>query len=164
MNMQLYAAKVMNAGSRNYAMEDDSAYKLFSMLLKEISFGIDVCKMPCGTNSAIYVFHALREGHSLLVILQLTDQDGDHMISKQEIDDLLVNPQTSKTLEQVDTGHIFPSDCKRYAFASGLCKANGICIDLSSTSSTAGMYKCEHDACYTLIESRTEQVDMHPAQ
>jgi len=44
----------VNVGSRSYVMENDSEYKLFDMLQKEISFDVDVSNMPCGTNSSIY--------------------------------------------------------------------------------------------------------------
>merc|ERR1719387_1293128 len=43
-----------NVGSRQYLMEDESTYKHFKMLNKEIAFDIDVSNMPCGLNSAIY--------------------------------------------------------------------------------------------------------------
>jgi cellulose 1,4-beta-cellobiosidase len=42
-----------NVGSRTYVMEGDE-YKLFSMLNKEIAFDVDMSKMPCGLNGAIY--------------------------------------------------------------------------------------------------------------
>jgi len=43
-----------NVGSRMFVLDSDSKYKLFKMLNKEISFDIDVSKLPCGLNGAIY--------------------------------------------------------------------------------------------------------------
>jgi cellulose 1,4-beta-cellobiosidase len=54
----------VNVGSRSYVMENDSEYKLFNMLQKEISFDIDVSNMPCGTNSAIYFSEMDKTGNA----------------------------------------------------------------------------------------------------
>jgi len=43
-----------NVGSRLYVLENESEYKLFKMLNKEMSFDVDVSSMPCGLNSAVY--------------------------------------------------------------------------------------------------------------
>merc|ERR1719440_287756 len=43
-----------NVGSRNYLMEDDSTYKMFKLKNKEFAFDVDVSKLPCGLNGALY--------------------------------------------------------------------------------------------------------------
>merc|ERR1711967_106247 len=53
----------VNVGSRSYVMENDSEYKLFRMLQKEISFEVDLSNMPCGTNAAIYFSEMEKSGN-----------------------------------------------------------------------------------------------------
>ncbi|TYZ59492.1 hypothetical protein PybrP1_010097, partial [[Pythium] brassicae (nom. inval.)] len=43
-----------NVGSRVYLMQDDSRYKMFKLLNQEFTFDVDVSKLPCGTNGALY--------------------------------------------------------------------------------------------------------------
>jgi len=43
-----------NIGSRLYLMQDDSTYKLFKLKNKEFTFTVDVSKLPCGLNGALY--------------------------------------------------------------------------------------------------------------
>lgn len=43
-----------NIGSRLYLLENDSQYKLFKLLNQEFTFDVDVSKLPCGTNGALY--------------------------------------------------------------------------------------------------------------
>ena len=43
-----------NVGARTYLMEDDSTYKMFKLLNKEFAFDVDVSKLPCGVNGALY--------------------------------------------------------------------------------------------------------------
>ena len=43
-----------NVGSRVYLMESETKYKMFNMLNKEITFDVDVSKLPCGLNGAVY--------------------------------------------------------------------------------------------------------------
>jgi cellulose 1,4-beta-cellobiosidase len=54
----------VNVGSRSYMMENESEYKLFSMLEKEISFDVDLSNMPCGTNAAIYFSEMEKTGNA----------------------------------------------------------------------------------------------------
>ena len=44
-----------NVGSRSYLMaEDDENYEMFKLLNKEFTFTVDMSKMPCGLNGAVY--------------------------------------------------------------------------------------------------------------
>ncbi|KAF1336473.1 putative glycosyl hydrolase family 7 protein, partial [Globisporangium splendens] len=43
-----------NVGSRLYVMQDDTKYKLYKLLNQEFSFDVDVSKLPCGLNGALY--------------------------------------------------------------------------------------------------------------
>ena len=43
-----------NVGSRVYLMENDTKYQMFNVLGKEFSFEVDVSKLPCGLNGALY--------------------------------------------------------------------------------------------------------------
>jgi len=43
-----------NVGSRNYLMDDESHYYMFKLKNKEFTFDVDVSKLPCGLNGALY--------------------------------------------------------------------------------------------------------------
>ncbi|KAH0610735.1 uncharacterized protein H6S33_011162 [Morchella sextelata] len=43
-----------NVGSRVYLMASDSEYQIFNMKNQEFSFDVDVSKLPCGLNGALY--------------------------------------------------------------------------------------------------------------
>jgi len=43
-----------NVGSRNYLMQDESNYQMFKLKNKEFTFDVDVSKLPCGLNGALY--------------------------------------------------------------------------------------------------------------
>lgn len=43
-----------NVGSRLYLLEDDSTYQMFNLTNSEFSFDVDVSKVPCGLNGALY--------------------------------------------------------------------------------------------------------------
>ncbi|TFK33732.1 cellobiohydrolase I-I [Crucibulum laeve] len=43
-----------NIGSRVYLMASDTQYELFKLLNKEFTFDVDVSKLPCGLNGALY--------------------------------------------------------------------------------------------------------------
>ena len=50
-----------NVGSRVYLMADDSTYQEFNMLNQEFTFDVDVSKLPCGLNGALYMSGELRK-------------------------------------------------------------------------------------------------------
>lgn len=43
-----------NVGSRVYLMKDDENYQTFSLLNQEFTIDVDVSKLPCGLNGALY--------------------------------------------------------------------------------------------------------------
>jgi len=43
-----------NVGSRVYLMESERKYQMFNLLNKEFTFDVDVSKLPCGLNGALY--------------------------------------------------------------------------------------------------------------
>lgn len=43
-----------NIGSRTYLMKDDNSYEMFKLLGQEFTFDVDVSKLPCGLNGALY--------------------------------------------------------------------------------------------------------------
>ena len=43
-----------NIGARMYLLEDESHYKMFNLLNREITFTIDSSNLPCGLNGALY--------------------------------------------------------------------------------------------------------------
>jgi cellulose 1,4-beta-cellobiosidase len=43
-----------NVGSRVYLMASDTKYRMFNLLNKEFTFDVDVSKLPCGLNGAVY--------------------------------------------------------------------------------------------------------------
>jgi len=49
-----------NIGSRVYLMASDDKYQMFSLLNREFAFDVDVSKLPCGLNGALY-FAAMDE-------------------------------------------------------------------------------------------------------
>ncbi|GAB1196453.1 hypothetical protein APSETT444_005724 [Aspergillus pseudonomiae] len=43
-----------NVGSRVYMMADDTNYEVYKLLNQEFTFDVDVSKLPCGLNGALY--------------------------------------------------------------------------------------------------------------
>ncbi|KAJ1708564.1 glycoside hydrolase [Aspergillus flavus] len=43
-----------NVGSRVYMMADDTHYEVYKLLNQEFTFDVDVSKLPCGLNGALY--------------------------------------------------------------------------------------------------------------
>ena len=43
-----------NVGSRVYLMASDTKYRMFNLLNKEFTLDVDVSKLPCGLNGAVY--------------------------------------------------------------------------------------------------------------
>lgn len=53
-----------NVGSRNYLMASNTAYEMFYPLNQEFSFDVDVSKLPCGLNGALYFSEMAADGGS----------------------------------------------------------------------------------------------------
>lgn len=51
-----------NIGSRTYLMESATKYKMFNLVGKEFSFDVDVSKLPCGLNGALYTVEMASDG------------------------------------------------------------------------------------------------------
>jgi len=51
-----------NVGSRLYMLEDESHYKIFKLLNSEFTFDVDVSKLPCGVNGALYFVEMPADG------------------------------------------------------------------------------------------------------
>ncbi|PSN61977.1 exoglucanase-like protein 1 precursor [Corynespora cassiicola Philippines] len=51
-----------NIGSRTYLMETDSKYQMFNLIGKEFTFDVDVSKLPCGLNGALYFVEMAADG------------------------------------------------------------------------------------------------------
>jgi cellulose 1,4-beta-cellobiosidase len=43
-----------NVGSRNYLLDEDNHYMQFALANREFTFDVDVSKLPCGLNGALY--------------------------------------------------------------------------------------------------------------
>ncbi|KIO30425.1 carbohydrate-binding module family 1 protein [Tulasnella calospora MUT 4182] len=51
-----------NVGSRLYLMKDDTSYEMFKVLNQEFTFDVDVSKLPCGLNGAVYFSEMQADG------------------------------------------------------------------------------------------------------
>jgi cellulose 1,4-beta-cellobiosidase len=51
-----------NIGSRTYLMESDTKYQMFNLVGKEFTFDVDVSKLPCGLNGALYFVEMAADG------------------------------------------------------------------------------------------------------
>ncbi|KAF2013628.1 carbohydrate-binding module family 1 protein [Aaosphaeria arxii CBS 175.79] len=51
-----------NIGSRLYLMASDTKYQMFKLLNKEFTFDVDVSKLPCGLNGALYLVEMDEDG------------------------------------------------------------------------------------------------------
>ncbi|KAF1950176.1 exoglucanase-like protein 1 precursor [Byssothecium circinans] len=51
-----------NIGSRTYLMESDSKYQMFNLIGNEFTFDVDVSKLPCGLNGALYTVEMPADG------------------------------------------------------------------------------------------------------
>lgn len=51
-----------NVGSRIYLLDDDKNYKLFKLINKEFTFDVDVSKLGCGLNGAVYFVEMDQDG------------------------------------------------------------------------------------------------------
>ena len=51
-----------NVGSRVYLLDSESEYKLFKLKNREFTFDVDVSKLPCGLNGALYLVEMDADG------------------------------------------------------------------------------------------------------
>ena len=51
-------------GSRSFLLEDDKTYKIFKLKNREFTFDVDVSKLPCGLNGALYFVQMDADGGS----------------------------------------------------------------------------------------------------
>jgi len=51
-----------NVGSRTYLMDNQTHYRMFKLLNKEFTFDVDVSKLPCGINGALYFSEMMADG------------------------------------------------------------------------------------------------------
>ena len=51
-----------NIGSRTYLMENENKYQMFNLIGKEFTFDVDVSKLPCGLNGALYFVEMASDG------------------------------------------------------------------------------------------------------
>jgi len=51
-----------NFGSRVYMMDNEREYKLFKLLNREFSLTVDMARMPCGLNGAVYFVEMDKDG------------------------------------------------------------------------------------------------------
>jgi cellulose 1,4-beta-cellobiosidase len=49
-------------GSRVYLMENENSYQMFNLLNNEFTFDVDVSKLPCGLNGALYFVSMDKDG------------------------------------------------------------------------------------------------------
>jgi cellulose 1,4-beta-cellobiosidase len=53
-----------NVGSRTYLLENETHYQMFKLLNREFTFDVDVSKLPCGINGALYFSEMMADGGS----------------------------------------------------------------------------------------------------
>jgi cellulose 1,4-beta-cellobiosidase len=51
-----------NIGSRTYLMQDASNYQMFKLPGNEFTFDVDLSKLPCGLNGALYFVSMPQKG------------------------------------------------------------------------------------------------------
>jgi cellulose 1,4-beta-cellobiosidase len=51
-----------SVGSRVYLMESENSYQMFNLLNNEFTFDVDVSKLPCGLNGALYFVSMDKDG------------------------------------------------------------------------------------------------------
>jgi cellulose 1,4-beta-cellobiosidase len=51
-----------NVGSRTYLLDNETHYKMFKLLNREFTFDVDVSKLPCGINGALYFSEMMADG------------------------------------------------------------------------------------------------------
>jgi cellulose 1,4-beta-cellobiosidase len=53
-------------GSRLYFLDEQKNYKMFKLLDQELTFDVDMAKLPCGTNGALYFAEMEKDGGASL--------------------------------------------------------------------------------------------------
>jgi cellulose 1,4-beta-cellobiosidase len=53
-----------NVGSRTYLLDNETHYKMFKLLNREFTFDVDISKLPCGINGALYFTEMMADGGS----------------------------------------------------------------------------------------------------
>ncbi|KAF2829396.1 exoglucanase-like protein 1 precursor [Ophiobolus disseminans] len=56
------SSNAANIGSRTYLMESDTKYQMFNLIGKEFTVDVDVSKLPCGLNGALYFVEMAADG------------------------------------------------------------------------------------------------------
>jgi len=62
LNFVTHGAYSNNYGSRLYYMDSNETYKLFMLMNREFSIDVDVSKLPCGLNGAVYFVEMDQKG------------------------------------------------------------------------------------------------------
>jgi cellulose 1,4-beta-cellobiosidase len=61
-SVSLQLVKGTNVGSRVYLMESDTKYQLFKLKNQEFTMDVDMSKLPCGLNGAVYLVEMAADG------------------------------------------------------------------------------------------------------
>jgi len=62
LNFVTHGPYSVNIGSRVYLLDSETQYKLFKLKNKEFTFDVDVSKLPCGLNGALYLVEMDADG------------------------------------------------------------------------------------------------------
>ena len=62
LNFVTHGPYSVNIGSRLYLLDSETEYKLFKLKNKEFTFDVDVSKLPCGLNGALYLVEMDADG------------------------------------------------------------------------------------------------------
>ncbi|KAF9525304.1 family 7 glycoside hydrolase [Crepidotus variabilis] len=104
-----------NIGSRVYLMASDTKYQMFNLLNQEFTFDVDVSKLPCGLNGAVY-------------------------FSQMEADGGMASFSTNKAGAKYGTGYC-DSQCPRdIKFISGQANAEGWTASANDANAGTGNY------------------------
>ncbi|TGO09119.1 hypothetical protein BTUL_0178g00050 [Botrytis tulipae] len=102
-----------NVGSRTYLMDSETTYKEFALLGNEFTFTVDVSKLPCGLNGALY----------------FVPMDADGGMSKYS---------TNKAGAKYGTGYCDAQCPKDMKFVNGTANVEGWVPDSNSANSGTG--------------------------
>jgi cellulose 1,4-beta-cellobiosidase len=139
----------LNVGSRLYLLRDQTHYQHFKLKNREFAFSVDVSKLPCGVNGALY-FVAMDEdgGASRFPLAKPGAQYGLGYCNAQcPADILFINGEANcmdwKLIGELPHGHygsccttinVWDANAMATSFATHLCKVDG-------------QYRCEGIAC-----------------